>query len=80
MATAQDTSTIDQIGEIAGQVWHLLDEQGSLSLARIVKDIDAPRDVVMQAIGWLAREDKIAIEEEARSKVVSLRERLTTGS
>ena len=29
--------------------------------------------VVMQAIGWLAREDKIAIDEESRSKVVSLR-------
>jgi hypothetical protein len=27
----------------------------------------------MQALGWLAREDKIAIEEEARARVVSLR-------
>jgi hypothetical protein len=27
----------------------------------------------MQAIGWLAREDKIDIAEEGRSRVVSLR-------
>ena len=35
---------------------------------------DAPRDVVMQGLGWLAREDKVNIEEEARSRVVSLKE------
>ena len=73
MATAHGSSTVDQIGEVAGHIWHLLNQQGSLSLTRIVRDVDAPRDVIMQAIGWLAREEKIAIEEEARSKVVSLR-------
>ena len=73
MATAHDNSTIDQIGETAGLVWQLLSDQGPVSITRIVKDVDAPRDVVMQAIGWLAREDKISIEEEARSKLVSLR-------
>jgi hypothetical protein len=73
MATAHGSSTIDQIGEVAGQVWHLLNQQGPLSLTRIVRDTDSPRDVVMQAIGWLAREEKISIEEDARSKVVSLR-------
>ena len=73
MATVHGSSTIDQIGEVAGQLWHLLNEQGPLSLTRLVKDTDAPRDVVMQAIGWLAREEKIAIEEDSRSKVISLR-------
>jgi hypothetical protein len=73
MATAHTSSALDQIGEVAGHVWHLLNQQGPLSLTRIVKDVDAPRDVVMQAVGWLAREEKITIEEESRSKVVSLR-------
>ncbi len=73
MSTVHGSTTIDQIGEVAGHIWHLLNQQGSLSLTRIVRDVDAPRDVVMQAIGWLAREEKIAIEEESRSKVVSLR-------
>ena len=79
MSTAHDSTTIDQIGEVAGHVWHLLDQQGPLSLTRIVKDTDAPRDVVMQAIGWLAREEKISIEEESRSKVVSLRREGASG-
>jgi hypothetical protein len=29
---------------------------------------------VMQALGWLAREDKICIEDEGRARMVSLRE------
>jgi hypothetical protein len=77
-ATATETDTlpgscIGQIGETAGQIWHALDESGSLSLAKLVKTIDAPRDTVMQAIGWLAREDKLEIEETSRGRVISLR-------
>jgi hypothetical protein len=38
-----------------------------------VKEIDAPRDVVMQALGWLAREEKLDIEEDGRTRTVSLK-------
>ena len=73
MVTAQH-SIVDQIGDTAGVVWHYLHDNGSSSITELTKEIDAPRDVVMQAIGWLAREDKIAIEEEARGrKTISLR-------
>lgn len=73
MATAQH-SCVDQIGDTAGQIWHDISENGPRTLTQLTKDIDAPRDVIMQAIGWLAREDKVTIDEEARSKkVVSLR-------
>jgi hypothetical protein len=71
---ATDTmNSISQIGETAGQIWHLLDTKGSLPITKIIKEVEAPRDTVMQALGWLAREDKINIDEDARSKVVSLR-------
>ena len=72
MATDQQSSAVEQIGEIAGQIWHLLDQQGSLSTAQLITQADAPRDVVLQAIGWLAREDKISIDE-TRAKNLSLR-------
>ena len=72
MATAAYSSCIDQIGETAGAVWRLLDDRGPLSLSKLAREIDEPRDVVMQAVGWLARENKIRIEEEARSRVVYL--------
>ncbi|HJS06811.1 MAG TPA: winged helix-turn-helix domain-containing protein [Pirellulales bacterium] len=67
-------SCITQIGETAGTIWQVLNAKGSLTIAKLVKEIEAPRDVVMQGLGWLAREDKIAIDEEARTRVVSLKD------
>jgi hypothetical protein len=67
MATAQQ-SGIEQIGDTAGLVWQYLHTNGPRTLTQLAKDVDAPRDVIMQAVGWLAREDKLAIEEEGRSK------------
>jgi hypothetical protein len=73
MATAMTQDCVLQIGDMAGVVWKTLDEQGPLSLAKLVKNTGAPRDTVMQALGWLAREDKVTIEETSRGKIVSLR-------
>ncbi len=74
MVTAQ-YSCVDQIGDTAGVVWHYLHDNGSATFTELTKEIEAPRDVVMQAVGWLAREDKITIEEEARGKkTISLRD------
>ncbi len=73
MATATTTCPITQIGETAGRIWHALDQNGPLSMAKLTRQIDAPRDTVMQAVGWLAREGKIDIEETNRGRVISLR-------
>ncbi len=72
MATVETTSLVDQIGETAGEVWHTLLEHGQLTITQLTKEVDAPRDRVMQAVGWLAREDKIRVEEQTRRKVISL--------
>jgi hypothetical protein len=74
MATAIRTSCLSEIGETAGKVWHVLDVKGPQTLAKLVKELDdVPRDVIMQAMGWLAREEKLEIEEDGRTRVVSLR-------
>ena len=72
MASAMEVCCVAQIGETAGAIWKVLAEKGPQSTAQLVKEIDAPRDVVMQALGWLAREDKLEIED-GRSRTVSLR-------
>jgi hypothetical protein len=64
---------VKQIGETAGLVWGALAQQGPVSMAKLVKLVGKPRDTVMQALGWLAREDKIQIADEGRSRVISLR-------
>ncbi len=74
MATAtSDTCCVEQVGETAGEIWKVLSLKGPLSLAKLAKEVDGPRDLIMQGIGWLAREDKVTIEEELRSRVVSLK-------
>ena len=73
MTTTSSASCVASIGEMAGVVWCALSENGSLTMARLVKAVGEPRDEVMLAIGWLAREDKIDIVDNGRSRVVSLR-------
>jgi hypothetical protein len=67
-------SAVQQIGEAAGAVWHALHENGPLTLAKLEKQLGANRDLVMQAVGWLAREGKIEISESKRAKVVTLKQ------
>lgn len=73
MATVTSSSCVEQIGETAGVVWRYLETSGPQKMTQLVKSIDAPRDTLMQALGWLAREDKISIDEDGRARVVSLR-------
>ena len=72
MATVVTDPAVQQIGEMAGVVWQTLESEGPMTMAKLVRTIGAPRDVVSQGIGWLAREDKITFEERARGRVISL--------
>ena len=72
MAT-ETMCAISQIGETAGQIWTLLSDKGPLTIAKLVKQIGGPRDTIMQGLGWLAREDKIHIDDDGRNRTVSLR-------
>jgi hypothetical protein len=65
--------SIALIGETAGVVWQTLNVHGPMSMAKLIKAAGQPRDVVMQAVGWLAREEKISIEEDGRTRIISLR-------
>ena len=73
MSTALPKSCVAEIGETAGVVWRTLSAAGPMSMAKLVKAAEQPRDTVMQALGWLAREGKITIEEDGRARIVSLR-------
>jgi hypothetical protein len=72
-ATAPAKSCVDQIGETAGDVWKSLDKHGPMSLAKLVERVGGNRDVVMQAIGWLAREDKLEMSETKRGRIIGLK-------
>ena len=66
---------ITRIGITAGDIWHLLERQGKVSLNDIVNSIDAPREIVLMSIGWLAREGHVVLEGDAPNYLVYLRQR-----
>lgn len=68
-----NSSCLHQIGETAGAIWHAL-KGGPLSVAKLAEKTEVNRDLFMQALGWLAREDKIDISETKRGRIVSLKE------
>jgi len=61
------------IGETAGKVWKFLDEEGEVTLNQMKKGIKADPNLLLQAIGWLAREDKLIIEKKDRFVIYSLK-------
>lgn len=72
MNTDTVPNEVTEIGDVAGLIWRYLSENGPVTLSKLAKDVDASRDLVMQGLGWLARENKLRFEETARSKLVGL--------
>ena len=65
---------ITEIGIVAGEIWHFLDEHGEVGLLALVKGIDKPRDNVLMSLGWLAREGHVVvIQQIGRDYKVRLR-------
>ena len=66
--------SVAAVGAVAGQIWKYLDKNGDVTLSKLSREIDLPRDLVMQGVGWLAREDKVLYRSGARYKTITLKE------
>lgn len=64
---------IIEIGIVAGEIWHYLDQHGEVSLSQIISSIDRPRDNILMSLGWLAREGHVLLNQEGFDYKVSLR-------
>jgi hypothetical protein len=64
---------ITEIGIVAGDIWHYLDQKKTCSLSDMVKGIDKKRDVVLMSLGWLAREGHVIMEELGDDYKITLR-------
>ena len=64
---------IQSIGETAGEVWRLLNGNGAASLNEIKGSLKIDQNLILQGIGWLAREDKLRIEKKGRYVNYSLK-------
>ena len=65
---------VHHIGEVAGKVWMFLDKSGESNFNQLKKGIKADSNLILQAIGWLAREDKILIEKKGRFVTYALKD------
>ena len=64
---------ITEIGIVAGEIWHFLDQHGEVTLAELVKGTDKSRDNVLMSLGWLAREGHVLLQQAGSDYRVSLR-------
>ncbi len=64
---------ITEIGIIAGDIWHYLDQHGDVTLSALISGIDKNRDSVLMSLGWLAREGHVIVQQTVGDYRISLR-------
>ncbi|MBI4309413.1 MAG: winged helix-turn-helix domain-containing protein [Candidatus Omnitrophica bacterium] len=62
----------EKIIETAGKTWRFLGQNGETNVSQLSKGLKEKDELVLQAIGWLAREDKINYSIKNRRTFVSL--------
>ena len=53
---------IINIGIVAGDIWHYLDEHGKVKLSELIIKLDKSRELILMSLGWLAREGHVLLE------------------
>ena len=64
---------ITEIGIVAGDIWHYLDQHRTTTLSELIKGIDKKRDVIFMSLGWLAREGHVILEDQGADYKITLR-------
>ena len=65
-----------KIGESAGKVYHLL-KDGEKNITKLKESLRKEgynETIVIMAIGWLAREDKVDVKKDGRKWTIRLKE------
>jgi hypothetical protein len=62
-----------QVGETAGKIWNLLNDEGPHTFPQLKKKLDGSGELLSFAVGWLAREDKVDITQEKKVLKVALK-------
>ena len=64
---------ITEIGIVAGEIWHYLDNHGEVKFSAIVKGIGRPKEGALMSLGWLGREGHVVVRQGGKDFVVALR-------
>ncbi len=63
---------VEKIGIDAGKVWTELDKERKMNVKDLKKAVKLSDKDLYAAFGWLAREEKLILEKEAKEIFVSL--------
>lgn len=64
---------ITELGIVAGDIWHFLEQHGEDSLTNLVSGLDKPRDTILMSLGWLAREGHVKLDKQGEDYKIELR-------
>ena len=64
---------ITELGIVAGDIWHFLEEHGQSTLTSLVRGLDKPRNTILMSLGWLAREGHVKMESQGEDFKIELR-------
>ncbi len=73
VAAIPEVSAQERTGLTAGSIWHYLNENGSTSVAKLIKELPEEEKVIQRSIGWLAQEDKITLSIVDRAETIALK-------
>ncbi len=62
----------ERVGLTAGTIWNLLSNKEEISVTQLPKVVKEKPLVIHQALGWLARENKISYREEGLKLFITL--------
>ncbi len=62
-----------EIGKAAGISWQYLDQHGETTLSKLKQGTKLSEQIVLMALGWLAREGKLSFVQDRRSLKLSLK-------
>jgi len=63
----------ESIGKTAGEIWKYVNDNGPSTAIKIKSALGISNSQLYLALGWLAREDKITIEDHEQSHKVYLK-------
>ena len=63
---------ITWIGFCAGEIWRYLDKHEKASLKSLYANLTAPKETVLMAVGWLAREGYVIVDGKLPDFTVKL--------
>ena len=67
------TELLDQIGVSAGAIYDYLNNNGESSFSKMKKELDLKGNFADLGLGWLARENKVDIQQKGPAVKVSLK-------